>query len=503
MLSDLFIGVDIGTTAIKGVLTDRQGTIVASSSSHYSLEMNGDICEVEAELYWEMTIAVIKELVEKIETGEAVIRAISFASQGETLIVVDENGFPIRKAIVWLDNRSFREAELIKSHFGLENICLHTGQPIVQPLWPATRILWLQKNEPITFRKTHKFLLVEDFILFKLTSKYVTEETLVSSTLYFDIKNRKWWPEMLQYLNISEDKLPTVFPSGQFVDNLTDAAVLRTGLSKDTRVITGAYDHVAGAIGAGNIKQGLVSETTGASMAMVVTLDHAINNFNIGVPMQCHALSGKYLLLPYGQTAGMVLKWFKDQFCSLEIDLSEHDGIDVFDKLTQLAEKIAPGADGLIMLPHLSGSGSPEFDVHARGAFVGVTPMITKAHFIRAILESIACMVTSNIEMVKQAGIPVNAMYLLGGGAKSSLWNQIKADMANIPVTTLQGQSTTALGAAILATVGAGYATSIEQACKNMVNFNSEYQPSVISHERYKPVLHRYKKLTHALKNYW
>jgi sugar (pentulose or hexulose) kinase len=349
----------------------------------------------------------------------------------------------------------------------------------------------------------HKFLLVEDYLLFRLTGKYITEQTLVSSTLYYDIRNKQWWPEMLSFLQISEDNLPAICQSASRVGKPTASALMETGLPSEIEIITGAYDHVAGALGAGNYAEGIVTETTGTSMAMVVTLDKPMDNFSSNVPMQCHAIEGKYLLLPYGQTAGLVLKWFQEAFCQEAQQQAVADSSDVYDILTAEAATIAPGADGLIMIPHLSGSGSPEFEAAARGVFAGITTETTKGHFIRAILESIACMMKRNLDMLKKAGIDVKEVRTLGGGSKSMLWNQIKADMANIRIVTVQGQETAAMGAVILAAAGAGFFKTIACASQKMVALNHAFEPDARRHRAYERVYQRYVSLSDNLKNFW
>ncbi len=502
MASNFFIGIDAGTTSIKGVLMGDDGEIAAMAIEEYVLEMQQDRCEIDAELYWEKAISVIRQLIKSNRELAKNIRALSFSSQGETLICVDQNGKPLRKAIVWLDNRSLSEAVAIETKFGAEEICFKTGQPQVQPLWPATRISWLRTHEPLLFQSVHKFLLVEDFLIFKLSGKFVGEQTLASSTLYYDIREKRWWPEMLSYLEISEEKLPEIYPSGTVAGIVLPTVAHDIGLPPNTRIVTGAYDHVAGALGAGNFQGGAVSETTGTSMAMVVTLDKPIPNYVINIPMQCHAIPGKYLLLPYGQTAGFVLKWFKDQFCQQEAN-EKKDGQDIYDCLTTQAENIPPGCDGLIMLPHLMGSGSPEFNSQARGVIAGITAATTKGHFIRAILEAIACMMKRNLDLLKVSEIHVKEIKALGGGSKSKLWNQIKADVSNIPITTVQGQETAAIGAAILAATGTGFFSSIECACKKMVKLCHTFMPDPQRHKTYEGVYARYVNLTHSLEKYW
>jgi xylulokinase len=503
MNDNFFIGIDVGTSSVKGVMTDDVGKILSLSVREYVLEEQGNRCELDAGEYWEKSKAVIHDLLQGNVSIKGQVRALSFSSQGETLICVDQNGMPLRKAIVWLDNRSTEEALEIQEKFGAEEICYHTGQPQVQPRWPATRIAWLRKHEQHVFEKVNKFLLVEDYLIYRLTGKYATEHTMVSSTLYYDIRSMGWWQPMLQYLGITKENLPDVLPSGTEIGTILEFVATETGLSPSTHIVTGAYDHVAGALGAGNFIEGSVSETTGTAMAMAVTLDRVIPNYVINIPMQCHAIPGKYLLLPYGQTAGFVLKWFKDQFCEDDLKRILAKGEDVYERLTSQAEQVPPGAEGLIMLPHLLGTGSPEFDTKAKGVFAGITSGTKRGHFIRAILEAVACMMKRNLDALRTSGIVVKEVKTLGGGSKSKLWNQIKADVSNLPITTVQGQETTALGAAILAAAGSGFFSSLECACKKMVQPGHTYVPDQHQHKIYQEVYARYVNLTHTLEKFW
>lgn len=503
-MKDIYLlGIDVGTTSVKGIIVSANGDVKGVAGKEYTLETKGDIVELDPEVYWNSTIAVIKELILKSEIEINQIKGLAFSSQGETLICVDENGKPLRKAIVWLDNRSIKEAKQIEESFGKEKILNVTGQGEVLPLWPATRILWLRKNEPEIFTKTSKFLLVEDYLIYRLTGFFVSEQSLVSSTLYFDIIKKEWWRDMLDFLQISSKKLPLVKASGEKVASITEEAAKATGLSLGTFACTGAYDHPAGAIGAGNIKAGVVSETTGASMAMVVTLDGPLLKREINLPCQCHAIPGKYFLLPYGQTAGMVLKWFRNEFCKGEVETAKASHLDAYDLITEDAQKVSPGADGLIMLPHLSGTGSPEFNPEVRGVFAGVTLEMHKGHFVRAILESVACMIKRNLKVLEGNGLEVKEIRALGGGAKSLLWNQIKADLLGIPVFTLDAEETPSLGAAILAGVACGVFNDVEDGCQKMVVAREKFNPNKNLEMEYKIVFRKYEGLYASLENYW
>ncbi len=493
------IGIDAGTTSIKGLILDSDGNIIATAGEEYELETGpGDICEVDPEVYWNVTCLVIQKLLSISGVRPAGIKGLAFSSQGETIIMVDSEGRPLRKAIVWLDNRSVHEAGLIEMQFGNQRIMDVTGQPVIQAIWPATRILWIRENEPDVFRQVHKFLLVEDYLIFKLTGKFCTEYSLVSSTLYFDINTRRWWDEMLGFLEITESKLPSLMPTGSAAGQLTSEAAARTGLSAKTTVITGAYDHPAGAIGAANLKPGMVSLTIGAAMAMCVTLDKPVRDIHLKLPCQCHALPGLYFLLPYTQTAGLVLKWFRDEFGK-----EEDPGNDPYDLLVNLAEQVPPGADGLTMLPHFMGTGSPEFNPAVKGVFAGISLGMHKGHFVRSILEAVAAAIERNMEAMREKEIVIREIILLGGGAKSNLWAQIIADMTGLPVITNTQAENASLGAAILAGTGTSLFCSIEQAVSLSVSAKLRIEPDTGNYQIYRKVYLRYLELYTHLEAYW
>lgn len=490
------IGLDAGTTSIKGILVDPiDGEVLVSAGKEYSLETKGNICEIDPEIYWESTLDVIHQLLSKLAISGKDILSLAFSSQGETLICLGANGRPLRKAIVWLDNRSVNEAGEIENHFGSDRAAEITGQNEIVPIWPATRILWLKKNEKKVFKQTHKFLLVEDYLIYRLTGKYCSEESLVSSTLYYDITNKVWWKDMLDYLSITEEQLPDVYPSGRIIGNLSPEASELTRLSENCIVVSGAYDHAAGAIGSGNIRQGMISETTGASMAMVVTLDNPIISKKLNLPCQCHAVEDKYLLLPYGQTAGMVLRWFRDKFCQAEMLEAQSSGKDTYEILTEMANSIEPGSAGLVVIPHLMGAGTPEFDPDAKGIFYGVTLEMNKAHFVRAIMESISCMVRNNLETLNKFGINTEEIRCTGGASKSHLWNQIKADCSGVNIITPENDETASLGAAILAGVGTNVFKNIKEGCEKMVKNKHTYVPDNKNKKVYDLVFEKYKRL--------
>jgi len=443
-----FLGVDYGTTSVKAVLFDDRLNTLSSVTEDYILKTKGNIVEFESEKYWDIFKTVLKKA-----KAVACVDALAIDTQCETLILTDENGNPVRDAIVWLDNRATKEAEDIEKHFGTKKVYEITGQPEVTATWPACKLLWVKRNEPEVWAKTKKIFLLEDYILYKLTGKFVTEKTLQSSSLYFDINNGSWWDEILEFIGVDKSLLPELLDSGVCV-----------GEFEGVKVVTSAMDQVAGAIGAGAIEKGIISEMTGTTMAIFVPTDE-VPPFNPDSIVPCHYnYDNSYCLLSWSSTAGMALKWFRDSF------LKEKS----FDELSTIAESIAPGCDGVVFLPYLCGSTMPKYNPDARGSFTGITPEHNVGHFVRSIMESIACILKSNLDYLN---VPVSEIRAMGGGANSKVWCSMKADITGKTLVTLKSKETACLGSAILAGVGAGFFASVKEAAK-LIETDKVYSPT-------------------------
>ncbi len=461
------LGLDYGTTSLKAALFNEKGEMLHSISYDYTLITDDDFVEFPAEKYYELLVSAIEEMSEKYE-----ISALAIDTQCETLILADSEGNSLCNAIVWLDNRAHKEADYIKECFGNEKVYSVTGQPEITATWPASKLLWIKNNKKDIFDKAEKIFLLEDYLIYKLTGEFVTEKTLQSSSLYFNIKSGKWWQEMLDFIGISENQLPQLYESG-----------VKVGEYKGISVVTSAMDQVAAAIGAGVCKAGTISEMTGTSMVIFAPVNE-IPKYNPESIIPCHYnYDGSYAQILWTQTAGMVLKWFKKNFCE---DLS-------FKQLDELAEKIPAGSCGLTMLPHLSGSTMPKYNPFATGVFNGITLEHGRAHFIRSILEAVSCMLKENLDYLP---IETKEIRIMGGGASSRLWCQIKADMTGKVLKTLVLSETACLGSAILAGKGIGIFDDISAACESIVETSKVYVPSG---EDYKEVYERYISLDRKL----
>lgn len=494
------LGIDAGTTSMKGMLVGENGKAICLVNENYTLATQNNFeVEIDAHNYWEAFKKVVKTILGKTGISSEQIRAVSVDSQGETLICLGKDGEPLRKAIVWLDNRSFKEAEEIGREFDLKDVFNATGQPEVAATWPATKILWIRKNEKNIFDKTDKYLLVADYLNFKLSGKFVTDKSMVSSSLYYDIARGVWWKDMLDYIDISENQLPCIKSSGALIGFVTAKASAETGLSSDTIVVAGALDQMAGAVGAGNIAPEIVSESTGTCLAVCVNIKNPIPySDDFKIPFHCNALEEyRFSLLFWSQTAGVILEWFRNNFYignTCEGD-NKHISSGSYERIDDEAAKVNPGSDGLIVLPHFSGSAVPFFNPDARGVFFGVNLNHTKAHFSRAIMEAIGFMLREHIEMAEGYGTVAKEIISFGGGAKSHLWNQIKSDITGREIVTLKNPETASLGAAIIAGVGSGVFEDYQVACGRAVNIEKRYYPDTENTRIYEAIYQKYRSI--------
>lgn len=464
-MSRLILSFDLGTTAVKTGLFNEQGGLVAKSTQEYDLITPAPlVVEQDVGVYWS---AIKKGVASTLQASRADIQnivGIGVSAQGETLVPVDEQGNALRPAIVWMDNRAQDEAKELAQLFSRQELCERTGQVEMVPTWPAAKLLWLRRHEPEVFARTAKFLLIEDWLLHRLTGQFVSEGSLLCSTCYWDIRSKTWWTPMLDHLGITEDRLPRIAEPGTLVGPLLPAAATELDLSPKTLVSTGGLDQACGAIGAGNITPGIITENIGAALAMCAIVDKPFADPLYAIPCFYYALPDTYMAHSF-TTGGMVFRWFRDKFCQEELSVSTRSGLDAYELMTAEAATVPAGSDGLLLLPHLQGAGAPESNGRARGALYGFTVHHTKAHVIRAIMEALGLAIRQLVEAFETLDIPVNEIRSLGGGAKSELWSQIKADIVGHPFCTVANPEDAAcLGAAILAGVAVGVWKDVEEA---------------------------------------
>ena len=496
---ETILAFDLGTTALKCALHDPHGNVLSKASIEYELiTPDADSVEMDVETYWQAFKSALGSVLKDSGVEPAAIKALGVSAQGETLILVDKEGRPLRRAIVWLDNRAQQEANELGEKIGHRHAYEITGQVKLVPTWPASKILWLRKHEPEIFDQTAKFLLIEDYFLHRLTGEYACEGSLVTSTCYWNFRTRSWWPEMLNELGIGVEQLPEYCESGEVVGKMRAEIAAELGLSADTQVCTGALDQACGAIGVGNIQRGTFSENTGAALAICASVEQATLDPADQMPCHYHGLPGLYMLHTF-TSGGIVLRWFRDEFAQAEMAMGKERGIDAYDLLGREAQKIPPGSEGLVMLPHLQGAMAPEANPEAKGVFYGFTLRHSRGHFIRAIMESVCFIVRRNIEVIEGMGVPVKEIRALGGGARSRIWKQIEADITGRPVLTTSNEEAATLGAAILAGKAVGLYSSVAEAVGQMVQIKERFEPTAENLPVYDASFHTYVDLYNAL----
>lgn len=493
------LAIDLGTTALKCALHDLQGNVIAKASYEYQLiTPEADSVEMDVETYWLAFKTTLKKVLSSSGVNPGNIKAIGISAQGETLIVLGKDGKPLRRAIVWLDNRANKEADFLGEKFGHRYAYEITGQVKLVATWPASKILWIRRHEPTIFDQAAKFLLIEDYFLYRLTGEFVCEGSLITSTCYWNFRTRKWWPEMLTELGIQPQQLPDIKESGEVVGKLLPEIARELGLDKETLACTGALDQACGAIGVGNIHPGIFSENTGAALAICASVKQATLDPKDQMPCHYHGIPGQYMLHTF-TGGGIVLKWFRDAFAQLETGLSLSTGMDAYDLLGLEASRVPAGCEGLVMLPHLQGAMAPEANPNACGVFYGFTLHHNKNHFTRSILEAVCFIVRRNIAVIEGMGVPVNEIRALGGGARSSIWKQIEADITKRPVLTTSNEEAATLGAAILAGKAVGLYSTVEEATSQMVQIKTCYEPEKRNEAIYDDAYSTYINLFDAL----
>ena len=495
----LLLGLDIGTTSVKAGIFDTEGKCLGFARENYALETPViDHVELNAETYWVATCAAVRQALGAGHISGREIEGIGVSSQGETVIPVDDSGQPIHPALVWLDNRAQRESQQLNEQLGYDAY-RHTGIPEVNPTWTACKLAWLRDNQPQIFRAAHKFLLVQDFIVHRLTAQFITEGAVACTTLLYDIVDHQWWPQALEAIGLEPERLPAISRPGAVAGALTPQAAEALTLPSGIPVVLGGMDQAVGAVGAGNILPEMVSETTGGALAIQVTVPRPDFDPSGRVPVYVHSVAGQYLFVPVCDTGGMALQWFRDTFGESERQQAIQEKKDVYDLLTLLAGEAPPGSDGLLMLPHLTGAFSPEYNPQARGVFYGFTLFHHKAHFTRAVLEAVAYMLRRNLELIATAGIKVGELRATGGGAASQLWRQIKADVCQLPVVTLRYGDTAPLGDAMLAAVAIGAFPSLSKAVSAMVSTADRLAPDPENVAPYEKAYQQYCQLNDVL----
>lgn len=486
-----FLGLDISTTATKALLVDTEGRSVGIASSAYDLSTPRPLwAEQDPELWWRATRQCIRQLLAEHSIEAEAIAAVGLTGQMHGLVLLDNAGKVLRPAILWNDQRSDRECELMRERLGLETLVRLTGND-AYPGFTAPKLLWVRAHEPGIFQRIHRMLLPKDYVRFRLTDTYGSDVAGAGGTLLLDLAKRRWSQEVLDAFDIPDSWLPTPYEGTEITGRVSAMAAELTGLAVGTPVVGGGGDQAAQGVGVGAVRPGVVALTLGTSGVVFAASEQPLVEPEGRLHAFPHAVPGLWHVMGVMLSAAGSLRWYRDVAA---------EGVDFSDLVGEAAD--APvGCDGLTFLPYLSGERTPHADPRARGAFVGLTLAHGRGHLTRSVLEGVAFGLRDNLALMERVGLQdIGELRVSGGGAQSALWRQILADVLGLELVTVQANEGAAFGAALLAGVGVGAWGSVDDACRQAVVLGESTRPSEANRGAYDAAYARFRDAYPALR---
>ncbi len=497
----LLIGIDVGTGGVKTVAVNESGGILARSFREYPLSQpRPGWTEQNPEDWWQATVQSLADIAGQLGSKVQEVKGIGLSGQMHSSVFLDAERQVIRPALLWNDGRTAPQCRWITDQVGREELIRHTSNPALEG-FTAPKIVWLMQNEPENYRRLRWVLLPKDYVRMRLTGEIYTELSDAAGTLLLDVAKRKWSLPVMEKLGIDPQIMPEVKESSDCCGYLLKDVADATGLPAGIAIAGGGADNACGAVGTGIVRSGRALSSIGTSGVVLVQTDTPqtdpeakVHTFNHGVP-------NRWYNMGVSLSAGLSLKWFRDNLGQLEAQMESLSGIDAYNLLTAQAENVPAGSEGLIFLPYLTGERTPHADANARGVFCGITPRHTKGHLVRAVLEGVVFALRDSLEIIKGMGTEVPEIRAIGGGAKSPLWRQMQADVMNVRIATLNVDEGPAFGAALLAGVAAGVHASVAEAAEAAISTVSVTEPNPKTVEIYEQYYREYQALYPALKD--
>lgn len=495
------IGCDIGSQGTNAALYGADGMLVGSAYEAHQLSFPRPGWAEQHPGEWVRALHdSVRRLVQKVPGGPSGVKAISFGSQLDGVVVCDANGAALRPALIWMDRRAEDQAAELAEQMSPADFYAHVGVNL-DSSHAVFKALWVRDNEPEVFARAALLLPPGSFVLREVAGVTASDYSNASSLGLLDPRTRRWSEPVLAAAEVDAAMLPELAAGTEPVGTVTAAFAEATGLAPETLVVMGCGDEMAATLGAGVHAAGEVCDVVGTAEPVCAAASEPCNDPTMLVECHPHADPDTWLLENPGFVSGGNLRWWRDQFGTAERDAEARGDGDAYDLLARGAAEVPPGAEGLLFLPCMQGAMAPEWNGAARGAFYGLTLAHTRAHLTRALLEGSAYALRDILQAMTGAGLEIRRLTVVGGGAKSELWRQIKADVTGLPVRVPTTIETTATGAAILAAVGSGQHGDVAGAVDAFVDYvPREQTPDPERHECYDEAYTRYRELYYALK---
>ncbi len=481
----LYVGIDLGTSAVKLLLMDGTGKIEKIVSREYPLYFpNPGWSEQNPEDWYTQSLDGLKELLADCDRSQ--VAGISFGGQMHGLVVLDKDEQVIRPAILWNDGRTGEETDYLNQEIGKDKLSEYTAN-IAFAGFTAPKVLWVRNHEPENFARIEKLMLPKDYLAYRLSGTFCTDVSDASGMLLFDVKNKCWSREMMEICGIKETQLPKIFESYEIVGTLKPELAEELGLSGNVKIAAGAGDNAAAAVGTGTVGGGSCNISLGTSGTIFISSE----KFGVDEHNALHSFAhadGHFHLMGCMLSAASCNKWWMDEILKTRDYAGEQTGIKEL------------GRNNVFFLPYLMGERSPHNNPNARGTFMGMTMDTTREDMTQAVLEGVAFALRDSFEVAKALGIRIERTKICGGGAKSPLWRQMIADIFNIKVDIPESEEGPAMGGAMLAAVACGEYASVEEAASKIVKIVDTVEPIPENAKRYEKQYQKFRQIYPAVK---
>ena len=486
-------GIDVGTTAVKALLVGTNGKTLAEAEVEHPVNVpQPGWSEQHPDLWWRSTIAAVRSAIQSAnQDGLSVeVAAVGLSGQMHSSVFLDADSKVIRPALLWNDVRTASQCREILDHVGMPVLRSTVGNLPLEG-FTAPKLLWLRQNEPDNYDRLRMLLLPKDYIRYRLSGEHATEPSDAAGTLLYDVHKRTWATPVLQALDLDLGILPDVVESTEISGVVSAEAASTLGIAAGVPIVGGGADNAAGAVGCGATSSTVLQASIGTSGAVLVPAEvpHVAEEMNLHT--FCHSAPNMWYLMGVVLSAGSALRWFRDTLSA------GHS----YDTLTEEADQIVAGSEGLLFLPYLTGERTPHNDADARGVFFGLSFAHGLGHLTKAVIEGVCFAMRDSLELMKDQGVSPREVRLIGGGARSRMWRQTLANVFGLPIATVQPSGGAAYGAALLAAVGAGIFDSVEDAVRSCISTASGAEPDAKESATYEELYGAYRRLYPTLRD--